>query len=308
MAAARSSRRKLASMMARLPGVSNAPPTPWNARAKLSTIVDGASPQATDATVNQTTPMRKMRRRPYRSLSAPPMRRSAASVSRYAVTIHCSAPTPPCSSRPIVGSATLTTVLSIIASPEPSTVAAITQRPRALASDKVSAAGFIVEIQGITRVVGSAILGQVRVLSSGRFSDGRDRPAVDDVLGAMNRGRAIRDQERDQLGDLFGPIGTTERNSAQRVHQALSRGALVDAALLGEAKDESMRGGRLGEAGSNRADAHTLGTHFVRQPLRVRRQRRLRSGVGERSVVERQRTLNRSDVNDHAGSLLQHRR
>src|SRR5260370_33500200 len=91
-----------------------------------------------------------------------------------------------------------------------------------------------------------------RLLSA---SDRRDRPAVDDVLGAMNRGRAIRDQERDQLSDLFGAIGTTERNSAQRVHEALSRGALVDAALLGQAEDESMRCCRLLEARRNGADA-----------------------------------------------------
>ena len=68
-------------MMARLPGVNSAPPTPWTTRATTSSPALGAKPQAAEATANQAMPMEKMRRRPKRSPSEPPRSRKAASVS-----------------------------------------------------------------------------------------------------------------------------------------------------------------------------------------------------------------------------------
>ena len=41
--------------------------TPWTPRATLSTSIDGASPEATDASVNTTSPSTYSRRRPVRS-------------------------------------------------------------------------------------------------------------------------------------------------------------------------------------------------------------------------------------------------
>lgn len=76
----RSSDRKDASRMARLPGVSSAAPTPCKARAAIRTPEFGARPQSADATANQTTPITKSRRRPYRSPSAPPTSSRLASV------------------------------------------------------------------------------------------------------------------------------------------------------------------------------------------------------------------------------------
>ena len=67
--------------IARLPGVSRAPPIPWTARAATSVSMFGAMPQASDATANHTTPMTKTRRRPNRSPSEPPSRINEASVS-----------------------------------------------------------------------------------------------------------------------------------------------------------------------------------------------------------------------------------
>jgi hypothetical protein len=64
IAGPRSEGRKLASMIARLPGVSRAPPTPWRARAAISASALGARPHSSDAAANQTTPMTKIRRRP----------------------------------------------------------------------------------------------------------------------------------------------------------------------------------------------------------------------------------------------------
>src|SRR5471032_2676762 len=57
----------------------------------------------------------------------------APSVSRYASEIHCRSLRPVWRSRAIVGRATLTTVESRNATPEPRTVAATIQRPAAVA-------------------------------------------------------------------------------------------------------------------------------------------------------------------------------
>jgi hypothetical protein len=67
----RSSGWKEASMMARLPGVRSAAPMPWIARAAISTGALGATAQISEARANHTTPVRKIRLRPYLSPSAP---------------------------------------------------------------------------------------------------------------------------------------------------------------------------------------------------------------------------------------------
>jgi hypothetical protein len=64
MALPRSAGTKLAWMMARLPGVRRAPPTPWSTRAATSSSVLGAMPQRRDAAANHTTPTRKTLLRP----------------------------------------------------------------------------------------------------------------------------------------------------------------------------------------------------------------------------------------------------
>jgi hypothetical protein len=64
IAAARSTPKNDAEINATLPGVSSAPPTPRNARTAIRTSMFGARPQAADATVNHTTPMRNTRQAP----------------------------------------------------------------------------------------------------------------------------------------------------------------------------------------------------------------------------------------------------
>ena len=81
MARERSSARNEAWMMARLPGVNNAPPMPWMMRATIRSSPLGARPHSAEATANQTTPMENTRLRPKRSPSEPPSNRKAASVS-----------------------------------------------------------------------------------------------------------------------------------------------------------------------------------------------------------------------------------
>ena len=81
MAFDRSSLTKEACRMERLPGVSSAAPTPWMARARMSVGALGATPHSSEARANQTVPMRKTLRRPYRSPRVPPSSSSPASES-----------------------------------------------------------------------------------------------------------------------------------------------------------------------------------------------------------------------------------
>ena len=68
-------------MIARLPGVINAPPTPCSSRAPMSMSMFGASPHSAEASANQIVPITNTRRRPSRSPSEPPSRMNDASVS-----------------------------------------------------------------------------------------------------------------------------------------------------------------------------------------------------------------------------------
>ena len=64
IAAMRSSWAKDACRMARLPGVSSAPPTPCKARAAIRSPTSGATPHSSDATANHTVPIMNTLRRP----------------------------------------------------------------------------------------------------------------------------------------------------------------------------------------------------------------------------------------------------
>src|SRR3954452_8495808 len=129
IAGARSSCTKAPWIMARLPGVSSAPPMPWSPRAAISTSGLGATPHSNDASANQVVPMTKIRRLPNRSPREPPRRIRLASESKYPLVIHCSCERLASRSLPMVRRATLTTVPSRNAIPDPSAAAAITARP-----------------------------------------------------------------------------------------------------------------------------------------------------------------------------------
>ena len=62
-------------------GFISAAPTPCTARAPIRKPAVGASPQASEESVKIAIPTMKMRRRPMRSPSLPPVIRSAAKVS-----------------------------------------------------------------------------------------------------------------------------------------------------------------------------------------------------------------------------------
>ena len=78
----RSSGRSVASMIARLPGVSSAAPTPWSSRPAISQPAEGAHAHSSDATANHATPTRNTRTRPHRSPNEPPMSTIDARVTR----------------------------------------------------------------------------------------------------------------------------------------------------------------------------------------------------------------------------------
>ena len=112
MARPRSPGANDASRMARLPGVSSAPPTPCRPRAAISRPMFGAVAQISDATANHATPITKIFRRPKRSQSAPESRMSPATVSRYPAETHCRPAICAWNSLPIAGCAMPTTVAS----------------------------------------------------------------------------------------------------------------------------------------------------------------------------------------------------
>src|SRR5579864_3697876 len=92
----------------------------------------GATAQISDATANHATPMTKIFRRPYRSVSAPESRMRPATVSRYPADTHWRPAIWAWNCLPIAGCAMPTTVASSCAMALPSTVAVSTQRPRAV--------------------------------------------------------------------------------------------------------------------------------------------------------------------------------
>jgi len=57
MARPRCSLSKKAPMIARLPGTSSAPPTPWTARAMIRKVMFGANPHASEASVKIVMPV-----------------------------------------------------------------------------------------------------------------------------------------------------------------------------------------------------------------------------------------------------------
>ncbi len=99
----------VAVMIESVAGFISAAPIPCTARAPIRKPAFGAKPQASDESVKTARPTMKMRRRPKRSPSLPPVISRAAKTSAYAVTIHSSCAIEMWRSRSIDGSATFTT-------------------------------------------------------------------------------------------------------------------------------------------------------------------------------------------------------
>ena len=134
------------------------------------------------------------------------------------------------------------------------------------------------------------------------------RAAVDHVFGAGDGAGARRDEEGDEVRHLPRLRRSPERDAAERPHDDLLAALVVGAGLLGQPFGQGDGGFGFDPAGRDAHDADPLRRHLLRQALAVGRQRRLRRGIGGRRFRQRQLVLDRRDVNDHAGALLDHRR
>ena len=110
----RSSCEKMARNVASTCGIIAAAAAPCTTRAAISSAGVCASPAARLATPNPAMPARNTRLRPNRSPKLPAMISTAANASMYADTTHSSSVPLAPRSRRIVGSATFTTVRSIM--------------------------------------------------------------------------------------------------------------------------------------------------------------------------------------------------
>ncbi len=81
IAVPRSLAANVAVMIESVAGIISAAPMPWTARAPISSVALPESPQSSEETVKTTRPMMKIRRRPTRSPSLPPVSSSEANVS-----------------------------------------------------------------------------------------------------------------------------------------------------------------------------------------------------------------------------------
>src|SRR4051794_32353877 len=90
----------------------NAPPTPWKILAAISAPTDGAEPHNTDAMTVTISPNPSNCRFPKWSAKLPDNNKRAATASKYPVSVHWTALTLASRSRPIAGTASLTTLAS----------------------------------------------------------------------------------------------------------------------------------------------------------------------------------------------------
>ena len=97
--------------------------------------------------------------------------------------------------------------------------------------------------------------------------DGRNGTTIDYIFAACDRRGARRDEERDQISNLIGLGGSTDRDAAQRVHQALPRRWFIAAGFNRKAGDERSRSARLDPTGRNTHDADSLRAHLLDRAL-----------------------------------------
>src|SRR5260370_18380861 len=113
-----------------------------------------------------------------------------------------------------------------------------------------------------------AYVGNVRHLDSEaevvrRSSRCPQRAAVDDIVTSVYRCGATGCEERDELRNLFRFSGTTDRDTANRVHDLSPRGVLIYVGTLRELLDHAVRARRFDKAGRNSVDPHPFRTDLI---------------------------------------------
>lgn len=111
-----------------------------------------------------------------------------------------------------------------------------------------------------------------------------------------------------EVRDLLRRRRTADRDAAERIHDDPLAALDVGAGLARDALHEPDRPLGLDPPGSDAHDPHALGRDLLRQALAVGRQCGLCGGIRRRRLGQRQRALDRGDVDDDACPLRHHRR
>ncbi len=88
-------------------------------------------------------------------------------------------------------------------------------------------------------------------------------PAINHKFAAGDGGSSVRCEKGDEFGDLIRPVGTTQGNAAEHVHELLPGCGVIAFVMVGHSLDHSCGGIGFNEAGRNGNDPNPLGTDFV---------------------------------------------
>src|ERR1700761_8232989 len=189
---------KVLTIKAPVEGTIIAAPTPCRPRAAMIHAPLEASPHSAEAATNSALPARNVRSAPSRSAIRPPSATSTASTSRYALTTHCS----PAEERPrsfwIVGSATDTTVWSIMIIDSAPVIVASTHQRRV---ESAPVAGSVRAVIGLRVDRGS---GSFRGHGAGALDAVHDQQDRHDPVQEQVRARRVQRAGDDVAGDHGG--------------------------------------------------------------------------------------------------------
>src|SRR5579884_3932075 len=136
--------------------------------------------------------------------------------------------------------------------------------------------------------------------------DSRHRSAVDGIFDAGDGSCPIRSKERHQLGDFLGRIWTSDRNATERIDKVPARRFLIDSTCGGKPSDHCRGGGDFGKTGRDAKYVYALRPNLIGYALAVSSERCLRGRIRQPRFEKRYPSLNRGDVNNDAGSSLDH--
>src|SRR5262249_49734423 len=97
----------------------------------------------------------------------------------------------------------------------------------------------------------------------------RRTSAINDKFASRDCQSPLRGKKRDELRNLFGPVGSPQWNTAKHLHQFLPCRRVVTVILLGHAFDHPGRGIRFDEARGHGNDSDPLGLTSRASSLRT---------------------------------------